>query len=335
MSPRVPLVLVCLALAGCDGHPAVRRFGGATMGSTYEVQYVADVPLTTVRGIVAEELAAFDRAFSLWRDDSEIARVNAHASTEPLPVSPRFAAVLGLALRIAAATDGAFDPTIKPLTDLYRRAKSEPDGRLDAGAVEAACARIGHSKVRLREGAIEKASPDVQIDLDGLVAGAAADAIAERLLAAGVRNFFLQITGEVLAHGEKAPGVPWQVGIVDPSSDAAGGERPIASLPLRNRALCTSGGYRNGFVRADGFVHHVLDPRTGRNAPHRAVSVSVLTRKAVVADALGTALLVIGPECAERLPRLREFGEVGVLFLVASDGEADGTLQQVTFGWPR
>jgi FAD:protein FMN transferase len=335
--------LVCslgLTLAACAGGEAtggaVQQFGGATMGSTYEVKFTADVPVATVRAAVERELAAIDLAFSQWRDDSEISRCNAHASTEPFPVSPRFADVLALALRVAAATDGAFDPTVKPLSDLYRAAKRDPAHHLDAAAVAAARARVDFRQVQLREGAVCKQRPDVQLDLDGLVAGAADDAIAARLHELGVHSFFLQVTGEVLAHGEKAPGVPWVAGVVDPDSDAQGGELAIRSLPLQGRALCTSGDYRNGFLADGKFVHHVFDPRTGHNAPHRVVSVSVLADSAALADALGTAFLVLGDEGTAPLwPRLRAFdgaGELGALFLLGTD---DGALRQVEFGWPK
>lgn len=339
--PPSPLWFVpLLAIAGCGAGqgeaPAVRQFGGETMGSTYEVKFVADVPVATVRAAVERELAAIDLAFSQWRDDSEISRCNAHASTEPFPVSPRFAEVLALALRIAAATDGAFDPTVKPLSDLYRAAKRDPAHHLDAAALAAARARVDYRQVQLRDGAVVKLRPDVQIDLDGLVAGAADDAIAARLHELGVHAFFLQVTGEVLADGEKAPGVPWLAGVVDPESDLGGGDRARVAVPLRDRALCTSGDYRNGFLADGTFVHHVFDPRTGRNALHRVVSVSVLADSAAVADALGTALLVLGDEgSAPLLPRLRALdgaGNLGALFLIGTD---DGSLRQVDFDWPR
>jgi thiamine biosynthesis lipoprotein len=303
------------------------------MGSTYEVKFVADVAVAAVRAVVERELSAFDLVFSQWRDDSEIARCNRHASTAPFPVTPRFAEVLQLALRIAAATDGAFDPTVKPLSDLYRTARQDPAHHLDAAAMAAARPPLDFRQVDVHDGAVHKRRPDVQLDLDGIVAGAAADAIAVRMHDLGVHSFFLEITGEVLAHGEKAPGVPWVAGVVDPSSDAQGGQLPVRSLPLRDRALCTSGDYRNGFLADGAFVHHVFDPRTGKNAPHRVVSVSVLAASAAVADALGTAFLVLGDEAtAPLLPRLQVFGELGVLFLVGTD---DGDLRQVEFAWPR
>lgn len=336
MRSRSALLLLALVAASCsagDPEASVRAFGGPTMGSTYEVKYVADVPVVEVRGLVEGELAAFDRAFSRWRDDSDIAAVNRHASTEPFPTSPLFARVLQQALDVAAATDGAFDPTVGPLTEVYRRAKEDPQHRYDEAAARAALARVGYRHVSVRDGAVVKARPDIVLDLDGIVAGAAADAIAARLVARGIAAFYLQITGEVLCRGEKAAGVPWRIGIVDPVADQTSAEMPVRELPLRDRALCTSGDYRNAMMSGGKVRHHVFDPRTGRSAEHGVVSVSVLARSAALADALGTAFLVLGDEAtAKLLPRLRERDELGAYFLTVGD---DGALRPVEMEWPK
>lgn len=323
---------VLLAACGSD-EPRVHEFGGPTMGSTYEVKFVGDVAATAVRAVVEAELAAFDLAFSNWRDDSEIARCNRHTSTEPFAASPRFLAVLQQALDVALATEGAFDPTVKPLSDLYRAAKRDPQHRFDDAAAAAALVRVGFRKVEVRDGAVHKLRSDVELDLDGIVAGACADAIAQRLDLLGVPGFYLQITGEVLCRGEKAPGVPWCIGVVDPASDSRGGDMPIRSLLLRDRALCTSGDYRNALVANGRVVHHIFDPRTGKSTATGVVSVSVLARSAAIADALATAFMVLGERDAARLlPTLRQRDDLGVLFLMAAD---DGSLREVEFAWPR
>lgn len=330
---RTLLPLLALLAAACSDPDAMHAFSGPTMGSEYEVKYFGTVPVATVRAAVEQELAAFDATFSNWRPDSEIARVNAHPSAVRFPVSPRFAAVLQLALDIAVATDGAFDPTVKPLSDVYRARKRDPEHRLDPAAAAAATARVGYRAVMLRDGAIEKGRPDVALDLDGLVAGAAADALAERLPQLGVHSFYLQITGEVLCRGTKPGGEPWRIGVVDPAADGAGGDVPIRTLALRDRALCTSGDYRNGFVHAGEFVHHVFDPRTGRNPVHQVVSASVLADRAAVADALGTAFLVLGPEGTQAVwPALQRFGVHGALLLSPA---GDGTLTALEIAWPK
>jgi thiamine biosynthesis lipoprotein len=335
--PRIVRVPVVAALAGalvaCGGEPVVHEFGGPTMGSSYVVKYVAPAPLSAVPAAVAEELAAVDAAFSNWRPDSEIARANAHLSTAPLPLSPRFAAVLQLALALAKVTDGAFDPTVKPLSDLYRAAKRDPQHRLDAAALAAAKERVGWQLVAVRDGALVKARPDVQLDLDGIAAGAACDSIAARLQALGVGDVYLEVTGEVLCRGRKPGGEPWRVGVVDPTADQMGEETPIRALPLRDRALCTSGDYRNAIVVDGARFHHVFDPRTGSNPTTDVVSASVLADSAAVADALGTAFLVLGADGAQAIwPRLDAHGVRGALLL--SPGP-DGAVKQFEIAWPK
>lgn len=337
MSPRLCLVLLLVAvLAGCEpgsAASAVQSFGGRTMGSTYEVKFVGGAEVAVVRAIVAEELAAFDQAFSNWRDDSEIARCNRHRSSEPFPVSARFGAVLQLALDVAVATGGAFDPTVKPLSDLYRAAKRDPQHRREAAAAAEALRHVDYRRVHVRDGAVVKADPDLQLDLDGIVAGAAADAIAARLEPLGLRGFYLEITGEVLCRGDKGVDGPWRIGVVDPASDASGGELPIRTLALRDAALCTSGDYRNGFVQDGTFVHHVFDPHTGRNPQRVVVSASVLAKSAAVADALGTAFLVLGDEEVPKLwPTLARFHVQGALLLMPGNGD---TLRALEITWPK
>jgi thiamine biosynthesis lipoprotein len=335
--PRIVRVPVVAALAGalvaCGGEPVVHEFGGPTMGSSYVVKYVAPAPLSAVPAAVAEELAAVDAAFSNWRPDSEIARANAHLSTAPLPLSPRFAVVLQLALALAKVTDGAFDPTVKPLSDLYRAAKRDPQHRLDAAALATAKERVGWQLVAVRDGALVKARPDVQLDLDGIAAGAACDSIAARLQALGVGDFYLEVTGEVLCRGRKPGGEPWRIGVVDPTADQMGEETPIRALPLRDRALCTSGDYRNAIVVDGARFHHVFDPRTGSNPTTDVVSASVLADSAAVADALGTAFLVLGADGAQAIwPRLDAHGVRGALLL--SPGP-DGAVKQFEIAWPK
>lgn len=314
------------------GEPVVHRFGGPTMGSTYEVKFVGNAAIADVQKLVAAELAAFDLAFSQWRNDSEIARANAHASSEPLPLSPRFAAVLQDALAVAAATDGAFDPTVKPLSDLYRAAKQSGQP-IEPAALAAAKLRVGYRAVQVRDGALVKARPDVQLDLDGLVAGAACDAIAAQLPQLGVASFYLEVTGEVLCRGEKAPGQPWRIGVVDPRADVVGDDEPLRVLALRDASLCTSGDYRNRALVGGKLLHHVFDPRTGSNAEHRIVSASVLAERAAIADAFGTAFLVLGTDGVQAIwPKLAAFGVRGAL-LLGVDGK--GELEAKEFTWPQ
>ncbi len=335
MVARRSCLLASLAmLVSCSGEPErLHTFSGPTMGSTYEVKVVgASKQGGLARDIVELELQAFDRAFSNWRDDSEIARINAHRSTAPLEVSERFADVLGTALRVAAVTGGAFDPTVKPLSDLYRAAKQAPDEPLSGAALAEAAALVGYQLVTVDGLQLTKVLPDVQLDLDGIVAGAAADAIAAHLEGVGVSSFYLQITGEVLCRGCKPDGAPWLIGVVDPSSDE-GAQAAVVALPLRDEALCSSGNYRNATVVDGRVVHHVFDPRTGRNPEHSVVSASVLASSCAVADALGTALLVLGDQQAKQMwPGMQGLGATGALLLLPGE---DQSWEKVEIAWPQ
>ena len=318
--------------AACTRPASMQGFAGATMGSSFEVKVVTELPLAEVEAMVHRELAAFDLAFSNWRDNSELRRVNAHRSSEPLAVSERFALVLQQALAIAQATDGAFDPTMRPLSELYRTAKEHPELGLDDAQLLAAKERVGYQKLSLVDGQLVKLHPEVQLDLDGIVAGAAVDAIAEQLQALGIDAFYLQVTGEVLCRGVKPDGTVWRIGVVNPASDIVGGQTAIVTLPLLDRALCSSGDYRNAVIVGGRVVHHLFDPRTGRNPEHSVVSASVIAKSCAVADALGTAMMVMGADEARRLwPSLQLLGAEGALFL--KPGEDDSWVQ-LKIDWP-
>lgn len=329
----LPTMLSAAAfLASCAQDPVVQSFTGSTMGSTYEVKVVTDHPVAEVRSLVARELTAFDVTFSNWRDNSEMMRVNAHRSTEPFEISERFRALLEQSLRIAKVTDGAFDPTIKPLSDLYRAAKKDPSVGIEVAQLMSAKERVGYQKVSIQDGKLVKQHKDLVLDLDGIVAGAAADAIAAKLTEFGVQSFYLQITGEVLCRGVKPDGTVWRIGVVDPASDANGEQRAIVSLPLRDRALCSSGDYRNAVIVGGRVVHHLFDPRTGRNPEHAVVSASVIADSCAIADALGTVLMVVGDEVGKELwPAMKELGARSALFLKPG---VETMWQEVKIEWP-
>lgn len=311
--------MLAIPFAGCERVPEVRSFSGPTMGSSYTVKYVADIDQAALQRVVEATLADFDAAFSKWRDDSELERCNAALRAgEPHRGTPRFCAVLELALELAAATDGAFDPTVGPLLAIYREAKANGIP-LDPAKLDAASARVGYARVTV-EGGTVRAPAGTQLDLDGIVAGACLDELDRRIVAFGLSSFYLDVTGEIWCRGEKAPGSPWQIGVEDPTAAALGRREPFAVLPLREQSMCMSGNYRNAFTADGERAHHVFDPRTGRSATSRVVSCSVIGPSAAVADALGTALLVLGEERGVQvIERLRERLAVSALLFVADD----------------
>lgn len=310
-------------LAGCATEPVILRLTGPTMGTTFEVKWLG-VPATRAAGerVVMAELARFDAALSTWRADSAISAFNAHASTDPFEIEAQhrtlFLLVLGQALEVAERTDGAFDPTIEPLVAMlgFSRAARQPTPS-DAERA-AVLAHVGWHKLEvLPDGRLRKRDPALAINVNALAPGAAADLISDALAAIGLVDSMVDIGGEIRCRGTKPGGAPWQIGIERPTPPGA--PSVVHTVSSLTGGLATSGDYRT-FRLIDGeIVHHILDPRTGTNVRHAWASVTVWADSAMLADALATACMVLGPDAAE--PVLTSYAARGVraLFLGAPD----------------
>lgn len=289
------------------------------MGTAYSLR-LADASLdrrelAALQTDVDAALAEVNRQMSPYLPDSEISRFNRAGADEPVAVSPDFQVVARRALDIAAATDGAFDPTVGALVNLWGFG---PDGlRRDAppaDQIAAARAVTGWRHLRLTpEGRLAKDVSALQLDLGAIAKGFGVDRIATLLRERGFENFLVEIGGETLGAGLNAQGEPWRVGVLKPDgSSALHGVAPLTG----GRAIATSGDYRNFYRDETGELRaHIVDPRTAAPVGHAIASVSVLAGDCLTADALATALFVLGPD--EGLPLLAaRFPGVEALFLV-------------------
>jgi len=154
---------------------------------------------------------------------------------------------------------------------------------------------VGWKKVRAEEGALIKIHTDVQLDLSAIAKGYGVDAVAEVIYSSGLTNYLVEIGGEIVAGGLKSNGQPWRVGVESPN--AAQGDGIFQALELLDGAMATSGDYRNFRIRADGSrFSHIIDPTTGHPAETDIASVTVLADSCMNADAVATALFVMGSE---------------------------------------
>lgn len=315
MWPRPP----DLSTAAPSIAPTV-ELSGPTMGTTWKVVVVGalgDAEQTAVADAIARELAAVDAQMSTWRADSDIARFNAHASTDPFPAPRGLLDVVALSLELHAASSGAFDITLAPLLDAWGFGPSgtRPDGVPTQAALDALRARTGADKLHLdlSAGTLRKDQPDLALEVSAIAPGYAADRIAAALTALGHPRHMVDVGGEFRVTGESPRGGPWRLGIERP--DSRGGAVHEVVL-LRDQALATSGDYRNYYERDGVRLSHTLDPRTGRPIAHRLASVSVIHTSAALADGWATALTVLGPDAGLALA---EAHAIPALFLVRSD----------------
>lgn len=290
------LFLLLLIGCGADLRPH-HKFSGDTMGTRYHITVVDEaegLDAAALQAKIDARLVDINQSMSTYIEDSELQRFNAAPVDTWVPLSNDLFEVLLLSMEIGWISDGAFDVTVGPLVDLWGFGpvpRSEPP---DAEALAAARAQVGQSALELDllEQRARKKRP-VQLDLSAVAKGYGVDMLAELLNAEGITDYMVEVGGEVRVRGSNPAGRAWRIGIEMP--DAAVGQVAQA-LNLRDVALATSGDYRN-YYEVDGQRYsHTIDPATGGPVRHNLASVTVVAARCAEADALATAIDVMGPE---------------------------------------
>lgn len=307
ISPRRRTFIAALGagalLAGCsDGFlPGLARrplasFAGPTMGTTWNAKLagtLAEGIATRAEGAIASALAGVVERMSAHLATSELGRFNRHASTEPFPVSRETLEVFLLARAVSEATGGAFDVTVAPAVDAWGFG---PAGRSILPATRdlaELASRIGYRQVAIDEkaGTLAKARPDLRADLSGIAKGYGVDLAACSLESLGSRDFMVEAGGEVRALGTNAEGRPWRIGIERPDREK---REALLVVPLADLSMATSGDYRIFFEHEGRRYCHEIDPATREPVRGDLASVSVVSADCGRADALATALFVMG-----------------------------------------
>jgi thiamine biosynthesis lipoprotein len=329
----LPLLGLCFFLLlglvfGCDTVQEI-VISGRTMGTTFQVKTYAGRRLSegALKEKIELRLEELNRVFSTYRPDSEISRFNRFDRTgERFSISDDFTRVMETAARIHRLTDGAWDGTVDPLVRLWGFHDKGDHLQIPAGnEIQAQKKRVSFGAIDLLAGGfLVKSRPDVTLDLASIAKGYAVDAIASLLNSEGLGRHLVEIGGEVLATGGKPDGSRWKVGINRPEKGA-----PLDSVyrvvALTDRAMATSGDYRNFFVR-DGIVYtHVIDPRTGYPVQTGVVSASVTADNCAFADGLATALMVLAPDEGLRLVERLKGVECMLVVREAGGGLSDRT----------
>ncbi|HXK08159.1 MAG TPA: FAD:protein FMN transferase [Vicinamibacteria bacterium] len=307
--PVRPAILTALAAVAAGSPapsvapPTAARsavvFSGPTMGTRYTVRVVMapgdEAENDRIRAAIDRELLLSGRLFSRSDPASEVSRLNAHASTEPLPVSPEMLSALALGRRASELTGGAFDVTVAPLVDAWGLGASNGPPEVPSPAALAALhGRIDYRLLRLDEvgKTVTKARPDVGCDVSALADGWAADRVASALVGLGHPDLLVDVGGDVSARGRRPDGSRWRVAVETPQPGKVG-----AVLELEDAAVATSGDYRRAWIDANGRPRSdVFDPRTLEPISHGLAAATVVDPVGAWADALATGLLVLGPD---------------------------------------
>ncbi len=253
------------------------------------------------------EAERLERIFSRYDPDSELSRVNREAGSAPVAVSGEMLEVLSRALEISRLTGGAFDVSVGPLLEawgFFPRREGRTPSREE---IESALSRTGWEKIELdRESrTIRFRVPGLEIDLGGLAKGYVVDRLAALLAGEGIPGALVNAGGDIYALGRHPEGRGWRIGVEHPRREG----EVLAVLELRDRAVATSGDYRNYFIQGRRRYSHIIDPRTGEPAATGVVESTVLAPDCLTADGLATALFVLGPERGLEVLKAVEGGE--------------------------
>ncbi len=298
------VALCCVALLGACNRGAgsvAFELTGSAMSTTFNVVLVLAAgqrPDVDLQERIEHVVTSIEQSMSTYLLQSEVSRFNTSLSTEWFAVSPMLCAAVEESLAISKLTDGAFDITVGPLVNLWGfgpdSVSLEPP---DDALIDAARARVGYAQLQAdcSQPALRKSRPDVYIDLSAYAKGFAVDRLAELLDNERIDNYMVEIGGELRTRGHNDDGGNWRVAIESPSNTVQ------LVLHLSGEAMATSGDYRNYYEFRGSRYSHTIDPRRARPVSHNLAAVSVVSESAGFADAMATALLVLGPEEGMRL----------------------------------
>ena len=268
-------------------------------GTTYHITYQCDSNMAA--GIKAE-LLKVDQSLSPFNENSIITAVNQNKAVQ---LDSMFLDVYNLALQISEETDGAFDITVAPLVNAWGFGFKN-SALPSSYQVDSLRQIVGYQKVSLENDHIKKKDPRIMLDCSAIAKGYGCDVIAKFLRSRGVKNFMVEIGGEIVTSGLNPDRLPWKVGVTKPSDDSLSTSHELQTvLNVTDMAMATSGNYRNFYYKGGKKYAHTIDPKTGFPVQHNILSATVIAKSCAEADAYATSFMVMGLEKAQKVMERR------------------------------
>lgn len=289
---------------------------GAAEGTSYNIVFEAKNGYG-VQDEVDVLIEEFERSLSVYDTNSIISMVNRN---EPVQLDHYFKTVFARAKEISEQTDGLFDISAEPIFKEWGFSFKE-NRAVDESKIARLLASTGMDKVSIVNGEVVKLSADVQLNANAIAKGYSADIVADLLDGKSIENYLVEVGGEIRTKGISPRGTAWAVGVDRPlDTNLIPGQDIQVVLSLSNKALATSGNYRQFYIRDGKKISHTINPRTGYPVNHSLLSVTVIADDAMSADAYATAFLVAGIDGSlDLLDKIKD--EIEVLFICDEDGE--------------
>lgn len=268
---------------------------GLIFGTTYSVTYQYDKDLLSE---IEAALKTVDEQFSMFNNQSVVAHLN---NGESPKLSNEFIDVFKLARQISEDTNGAFDITVAPLVNAWGFGfKNEQTPTHEQ--VDSLRQLIGYQYVNLNGNTITMQKPGMMLDFSAIAKGYGVDVVARLLERHDIKNFMVEIGGEITTRGINPERVPWKIGVNKPNEDALDDSHELQTiLNVTDKSMATSGNYRNFYVKDGKKYAHTIDPKTGYPVQHSLLSATVLADQCAKADAYATSFMVMGMDGAKQI----------------------------------
>jgi thiamine biosynthesis lipoprotein len=296
-----------ITLLSCKDKERFTHLQGRAQGTTFSIIYDKKYDFTTSIDSIFHMI---DSSMSLWDSTSTISKINANKYDGI--VDAHFQKVFMTAMEVSKETNGYFDITVGPLIKAWM-GSNNTQSIPSSDQIDSLKKLVGYKKLQLIDGRIVKDNPKISLDFNALAQGYTVDVIASFLESQNVKNYMIEVGGEVRAKGMNEYNKLWQIGI-DKPIDNIGNNRPLQTiLSLNNRAMATSGSYRKYVMKNGKKYSHAIDPLTGQPITHNLLSITVFAQDCMTADAYATAFLVMGIEKARPLAKKKSLVWYGIL----------------------
>lgn len=266
---------------------------GFVFGTIYHITYQSE---KDYQKEIEAELKKVDQSLSPFNKTSVISRINRN---EDVNVDDMFKEVFTLAENISKETNGAFDITVAPMVNAW--GFGFKNGTFpNKETIDSLKAIVGFRKVTLVNNHIKKQNPNTMLDCSAIAKGYGTDVVARFLKKKGIENFMVEIGGEVVTQGNSEKRVPWRIGVNKPTDDSLNTSTELQTvLNVTNKAMATSGNYRNFYYKNGKKYAHTIDPKTGYPVQHNILSATVIADNCATADAYATSFMVLGMKGAQ------------------------------------
>lgn len=288
--PFLVFLIVATVIILAENKPEYRTSQGAVFGTTYHITYNHNADLSTD---ITRVLKDVDNSLSTFNANSTISLVNKNMQVE---LDSMFLYVFHLAQHVAETTSGAFDITVAPAVNAWGFGFKNAE-TIDNDLIDSLKQIVGYQMVKEENGAIVKEDNRIMLDCSAIAKGFGCDVVATLFDSIGIADYMVEIGGEIVVKGLNSKGSDWRIGISKPTDDSLATETELQTvLELSDRAMATSGNYRNFYYKDGKKYAHTINPATCRPVNHNLLSVTVLAENCAVADAYATAMMVLGLE---------------------------------------